>query len=59
VLLLSRAGMLVRELREKIDLRAARDWVARAVPPKRAASWVTFMSRVELAAAVRWDKEYT
>jgi hypothetical protein len=32
---------------------AARGPAARAAPPKRAASWITFMARVELSAVVR------
>ena len=32
------------------DLRgAATDWTADAAPPKRAASWSTFMAKAELA----------
>jgi hypothetical protein len=49
--------MLSRELHEERDLRGdARGWTARAVPPKRAASWVTFMSGVELTSEAKWDK---
>jgi hypothetical protein len=38
---------------EVVDLRgAARGLAARAAPPKRAASWITFMASVELSAVV-------
>ena len=37
---------------EKDLLGAARGWAASAVPPKRAASWVTFMTRMKRAAVV-------